>query len=200
MPSTSQTSATLSRGPRDGSTGLPVQSRDDLRRRSCGLKLKKLGKFLRGFTKNCSRRKDKKKEAPPLELSFPSVLPKDCQLEILSFLYDDCTSIYNFQEAHSFICETVSEKELKRHVSLEILNSPQSQVLCRVCDQMLCYPYQLAECSHQVCGRCAWQCRHNMEPCGCGVKLRSRPVRLDSSLADCRASWVLESEGKTDRF
>jgi hypothetical protein len=124
--------------------------------------------------------------------SLFSILPQDTQLEILSFIYDDTDSI----EAYLACPENqINRTQLKRHISLCILSSSNCQVFCRMCAQPTCYPYKLNDCGHQVCGRCAWDCRQEMRPCGCGVKICSRLHRLDSRSADCRAYWILNREG-----
>jgi hypothetical protein len=125
--------------------------------------------------------------------SLFSILSEDTQLEILSFIYDDTESIEAFLACHE---NQINRTHLKRHISVCILSSSNCQVFCQICAQPTHYPYKLNDCGHQVCGRCAWDCRQEMRPCGCGVKIRSRPHRLDSRSADCRARWILNREGE----
>ena len=128
--------------------------------------------------------------------SLFSVLPQDTQLEILSFIYDDIGSIDNFLE-----CQEVQfrSSDLKRHMSVCILSSARN-LYCQRCDSLSCYPYELHDCGHQVCGRCAYSYRQEMKPCGCGTMIYSRPRRLNTALADSRAYWILSPSENSMRF
>jgi hypothetical protein len=123
-----------------------------------------------------------------------TTLPSSLQLEIMTFLYDDLHSLGSLFES---LPGLVSYKDLKLHVANYIRSFGCDNVSCRICAEPMCYPYQLVEsCGHQVCGRCAWTRRQELRSCGCGVKIRSRPKRLDSTLVDCKAYWLLSEEGE----
>jgi hypothetical protein len=130
------------------------------------------------------------------ETSLFSTLPSSLQLEIMTFLYDDLDSLGSIFESLPGLAP-VSYKDLKIHVANYIRSSRSDDVSCRICAEPMCYPHQLVEsCGHQVCGRCAWTRRQDLKSCGCGVKIRSRPKRLDPTLVDCKAYWLLSEEGE----
>jgi hypothetical protein len=131
--------------------------------------------------------------------SLFSILPQELQFEVISFLYDDTELIGALLSFEEGLSSQMYHPDLKRHMSLCILNSSSNQqFFCRICCLPICYPYQLTDpsCGHYVCGRCAWIRRQELSSCGCGVKIRSRPKRLDPKPADCRAYWILDDEGK----
>ena len=133
-------------------------------------------------------------EEPSLLLS---TLPSSLYLEIMTFLYDDLDSLGSLIESLPGLASHVSYKDLKVHVANSIRSSSSDDVSCRICAEPMSYPYQLVEsCGHQVCGRCAWTRRQTLSSCGCGVKIRSRPKRLDPRIIDCKAYWLFSEEGE----
>jgi hypothetical protein len=131
------------------------------------------------------------------ETSLLSTLPSSLHLEIMTFLYDDLDSLGSLFESLPGLAPHVSYKDLKVHVADSIRSSRNYDISCRICAEPMSYPYQLVEsCGHQVCGRCAWTRRQELSSCGCGVKIRSRPKRLDPTLVDCKAYWLFSEEGE----
>jgi hypothetical protein len=129
--------------------------------------------------------------------SLLSALPSSLHLEIMTFLYDDLDSLGSLLQSLPGLEPHVSYKDLKVHVVNYIRSSRSDDASCRICAEPMCYPYQLVEsCGHQVCGRCAWTRRQELSSCGCGVKIRSRPKRLDPTLVDCKAFWLFSEEGE----
>ena len=127
---------------------------------------------------------------------------------MLSFIYDDIESIHRylicwFSSSRRFVIEGERNeviKSLRRSMPAFILDSCKVfDVFCRICMQPVCYPYKLRDesCGHIVCGRCAWVRHQSLKPCGCGVRIKLRPQRLHTWLADCRAYWMLRKEGKS---
>ena len=124
-----------------------------------------------------------------------STLPSSVYLEIMTFLYDDLDSLRSLFKSLPGLAPHVSYKDLKVHVANSIRSSSSDDVSCRICAEPMSYPYQLVEsCGHQVRGRCAWTRRQALSSCGCGVKIRSQPKRLDPRIIDCKAYWLF-SEG-----
>jgi hypothetical protein len=136
-------------------------------------------------------------------LADPSLpnLPRYIQLDILFYVYDDIETIETLIDCHYNSCfNQVSEKSLKRHISLSILALNDDHTFCRICNNLLCYACQLTDCGHVVCGLCAWDTREELGSCPCGVRLRSRPKRLHPKLADGKAHWLLNKNGKTSQW
>jgi hypothetical protein len=134
-----------------------------------------------------------------------SKLPIVVQLEVMSYLYHDLDSLAALFAAFQAILSHILHSDLKRSIRYSILydslaTSHRDSVFCRICNRPTCYPYQLvdASCGHQVCGACAWNFR--MGSCGCGIKIRTRPKRLDSHLANSRAFWLLSTKGRFMRL
>ena len=126
-----------------------------------------------------------------------SRLPSSLHLEIMTFLYDDLDSLGSLFESLPGLAPHVSYKDLKVHIANYIRSSRSDDIICRICAEPMSYPYQLVEsCGHQVCGRCAWTRRQELSSCGCGVKIRSRPERLDPTLVDCKVYWLFSEEGE----
>lgn len=147
------------------------------------------------------------KEDTITSLLLLSTLPSSLHLEIMTFLYDDLDSLDSLFESLPGLTAPqphVSYKDLKIHVANYIRScssgsrSDADDVSCRICAEPMCYPYQLVEesCGHQVCGRCAWIRRQELSSCGCGVKIRSRPKRLDPTLVDCKTYWLFSEQGE----
>lgn len=144
------------------------------------------------------------------------LLPHETQYEILSFLYDDISTIDAYLKVWFSSSEAVFERhdkqhqrqqslirsELRRSIAFSILNHTSttpncSDVFCSICSVPVCYPYKLTDekhCGKQACGRCVWIMHQSLRPV-CGTRIRSRPQRLDPTLSNCRATWLLGEEG-----
>jgi hypothetical protein len=129
-----------------------------------------------------------------------SKLPTILQLEVISYLYDDLESLSALFAAFQVTLSHIRHHDLKRSIGYSILQDSarhSDSVFCRICNRPTCYPYQLidASCGHHVCGRCAWDRRQEMGCCGCGVRIRSRPKRVEALLGNKRAFWLLSTKG-----
>eukprot|EP00980_Cylindrotheca_fusiformis_P031664 scaffold26766_cov166-Cylindrotheca_fusiformis.AAC.3 len=131
-------------------------------------------------------------------LSFLPTLPDELQLQILTFVYDEVELIESILERQRCtfriprpLCNSVFAESIRQ-------DTKNDELFCRICSNAICYPYQLMDCKHTVCGICAFICRDGLRPCSCGIRLRSRPKRLGgnaASLAEARAYWLLDGIG-----
>lgn len=153
-----------------------------------------------------TNRKQRQQQQQPLvpandedEVNF-SNLPKEIKLEVLSFIFDEVETIENIMDSPAARGEDQDTRLVtKRHISNSILESTSNEEMrCKLCSNLLCYPYQLIDndCGHIVCGMCAWKCRQALSSCSCGIRVRSRPIRLDPAMQNCRAHWLLTKSGK----
>ena len=133
--------------------------------------------------------------------SAPSLLdlPQEVHVDILSWIYDDCTSIQQACKALN-----IPRCAIQPYIRNEILvaRDADNKISCCICSEIIAYPYKLVDCGHVACGRCAWDKSPNGCCSDCQTKIHSRPQRLDavaSQLADAKAFWILSHKANAAR-
>lgn len=110
-------------------------------------------------------------------LSSPSSLmeqlPQAILLEVMSFLYDDLSSIQNIICSSKVLSLTIDHRDIIiNHIWKVILNngdnstnttttttttsSTRNNIYCTLCSNPVTYSYQVKDCNHIACGRCIW--------------------------------------------
>jgi len=127
-------------------------------------------------------------------------LSSDLKLIVMSFLYDDFDSLQALLSSCN-ACK-LDPSTVKSSIRNDLLlrrsrHQENDDTVCSLCAQPVTYPYELVDCSHIACGRCAWFKSPNGR-CGvCSTKIRSEPWRLGQEanrLADARAHWILSEQ------
>ena len=101
--------------------------------------------------------------------SLMEQLPQAILLEVMSFLYDDLSSIQNIIYSSKVLQLTIDHRDIIiNHIRKVILNiddnstnttttttsSTRNNIYCRLCSNpVTIYSYQLKDCNHIACGR-----------------------------------------------
>jgi hypothetical protein len=101
--------------------------------------------------------------------SLMEQLPQAILLEVMSFLYDDLSSIQDIICSSKVLLMTIDHRDIIiNHIRKVILNSDdtstnttttsntRNNIYCTLCSNPVTYPYQLKDCNHIACGRCIW--------------------------------------------
>ena len=103
--------------------------------------------------------------------SLMEQLPQAILLEVMSFLYDDLSSIQNIIYSSKVLQLTIDHRDIIiNHIRKVILNiddnstnttttttsSTRNNIYCTLCSNPVTYSYQVKDCNHIACGRCIW--------------------------------------------